>query len=140
MMSVVTELAARTERIRAGHVESTGDAWQPKDWRERIHEQFPEILKAPWGIECGAGWCDLILATCEVLSNTPEPPVLTDVKEKFGLLRIYARSVQAMDDEIIEAAEVLSGRICEQCGALGKRRPVSWISTLCDDHFEERRR
>jgi len=139
MTEVLDLLAERTEAIRAGHLESTGDCWQPTDWRERIHAQFPAILKAPWGIECGAGWADLIIATCDILSHTPEPPTLTDVKEKFGTLRIYSRSVQSMDDQIIDAAETLSGRICERCGAPGERRPGGWISTLCDAHFEERR-
>lgn len=140
MMDIVTELAARTELIRAGHMESTGDVWQPRDWRERIHERFPTILKTPWGIECGSGWADLIIATCEMLSETPEPPVLTDVKEKFGRLRIYSRSVQDIDDDITDAAEVLSGHLCEQCGAPGKRRPGGWVSTLCDEHYAERHR
>lgn len=140
MTDVITQLAERTERIRAGHVETTGEAWQPEDWRDRIHQRFPEILKAPWGIECRSGWADLLIATCELLSETDQPPVLTDIKEKFGTLRIYSMSFEDLHDEIEDAAMQLSARICERCGAPGETRPGGWISTLCDTHFEERRR
>ncbi len=56
----------------------------------------------------------------------------TQVKEKFGTLRIYTNhGTDEIYDEI-NTAEELSATTCEGCGSRGKRRTGSWIRTLCD--------
>lgn len=79
--------------------------------------------------------------------------VVTQVKEKFGLLRIYffinaepfepsGRPVPArvtvyegaLDqvEGFIDALAAVSGRTCEACGSLGRTRDSGWMLTLCD--------
>jgi hypothetical protein len=66
---------------------------------------------------------------------TAVPQVTLDqVKEKFGTLRFY---YTGGDDEIsgmVRMAESMSGVVCEECGAPGKRRGGGWIYTACDAH------
>lgn len=134
-----------------------------------------------WGLQCNDGWHDLIDVTCEALSYlyttgifvlpedrekysggedylSIEAPkvILTTVKEKFGVLRIYHRlewpshigelidsgkypSLSAAVDRysnyidgIIHMAEVLSGRTCELTGKPGEAHVSSggWYKTL----------
>lgn len=136
-MDAKAMLAERTAVIRAGHVETTGDSWQPDDWRERLHARFPTILRTAWGIECGPGWADLITAACEILSETETPPEVSDVKEKYGTLRLYMIGYEDLHYDIEDAALELSACICDRCGAPGELRPRGWMATLCDSHFEE---
>ena len=60
--------------------------------------------------------------------------VMTQIKEKFGTLRIYYTG----GDEAIYGAtsmvEGLSGIMCDVCGAPGIQVGSGWISTRCKDH------
>lgn len=62
---------------------------------------------------------------------------LSQVKEKFGRLRVYFHPGQADTDvleELIDQAERESGRICEMCGKPGVLMTTgSWLKTLCAD-------
>jgi hypothetical protein len=61
-------------------------------------------------------------------------PVAMQVKEKFGTLRFYAYNCNDTQEMIIEFAESLSARICEDCGATQtvKTYREGWHRTLCD--------
>jgi hypothetical protein len=139
-----------------------------------------------WGYEVGDGWEPLLRRTFEQLSRLDPPPVLEQVKEKYGSLRIYlcggpeirpraawlvglwgalcalvaapwrvvrprwrwdvrqafnlrhaarhaifvATSFPAED--IVDAAEAESYRICEACGQPGRPNDIGWISVRCD--------
>lgn len=56
----------------------------------------------------------------------------TQVKEKFGTLRIYHNSDDPYIDGLISMAESMSGKICESCGNKGYMNTKGWISTLCE--------
>lgn len=64
-------------------------------------------------------------------------PYLTQVKEKFGTLRIYVSRATAEAHAVIEAMESLSAVTCEECGAPGLRAGRGWVRTLCAHHMEE---
>ena len=78
-------------------------------------------LKSPYelfAVECGEGWSTLytpILNLCAKLDIE-----ITQVKEKFGVLRVYIGPVDAdIADAIygaISHAEEASSHVCEQCG------------------------
>lgn len=109
-----------------------------------------------FGFEHGDGWFDLIdklSVKIEMLNNEPACPYYTiavQVKEKFGELRFYVALKRKNGDEptddkrgaervwgdiiydIIDRTEANSARVCEDCGAHGKRRTGGWIRTLCD--------
>ena len=38
--------------------------------------------------------------------------------------------------DLIEKAEALSYKTCEECGQPGEEKPTSWIRTLCDGCYE----
>ncbi|HLG26565.1 MAG TPA: hypothetical protein VI423_02145 [Paenisporosarcina sp.] len=57
------------------------------------------------------------------------------IKEKFGLLRVYlAYSTKEMN-KLIAIAEKESAHICDHCGAPGKLRGPGWYFTACDEHW-----
>ena len=108
-------------------------------------KRYPEIFKmrhAPmtetamcWGFECGDGWFELIDCLCASIMDNPPPPVAVQVKEKFGGLRFYVDSASETVWGLIEMAEAFSFRVCEICGALGKRTDGHYIRVRCPIHW-----
>jgi hypothetical protein len=104
-----------------------------------------------FGCECGDGWYGILREACE----KSEPiiarwlaehkndadykewaPRFSQVKEKFGTLRIYFTTYpQDQDsmnlDDIEEDAEEKSSVTCESCGKPGKLRGQGWYYTSC---------
>lgn len=108
---------------------------------EKVIKKYPNLYTHCKYIACGAGWRDLIDRTSckleELISTEKEyPSHATQVKEKFGELRIYMSTETDEMTSVIEQAEEESKTICEECGRPGKLREFGWISTLCDKHFE----
>lgn len=99
------------------------------DWREASLNAF-----------IGPGWEPLVdRAWAAMLEHDPaiEPH---QVKEKFGLLRIYWHSEASGSDveaiqRIADDAARKAVTICEVCGERGRlREELPWIKTLCDRH------
>jgi hypothetical protein len=59
-------------------------------------------------------------------------PRAAQVKEKFGGLRFYMTSGSDEIYDLINKAEVLSRKTCEECGQPGEEGAGSWIRTLCE--------
>lgn len=97
----------------------------------------------------GEGWRPLIRELFKYLAFNPRPWGATkvadevkiiQVKEKFGLLRIYHTGGNLYTEGLICGIEVASGAICECCGHPGTLRsakadgtPRNWTLTLCDE-------
>lgn len=90
----------------------------------------------------------------EWLKNEPKliPQLVADqVKEKFGTLRFYCHGGDEQTAGMVELAERLSARICEECGRMDElvnRNSGGWIRTTCpcctedrlkESHLENRR-
>lgn len=61
-------------------------------------------------------------------------PQFSQIKEKFGTLRIYMDHADETAYALVDFAEDLSGKICEECGNKGKNAPrPSWWKTLCEE-------
>lgn len=60
--------------------------------------------------------------------------VAIQVKEKFGGLRFYFSGGDDYIDGIVDMAESMSYRTCEECGAPGTATEGGWIRTLCEEH------
>lgn len=110
------------------------------EMRERLarHEALTFDSRMLW-LECGPGWCDLLDATLGWIAEA-QPRAwwkASQIKEKFGTLRIYSNASSAWISSVIDAAEHLSGHVCDVCGAPGRTRGRGWVSTRCDDHREE---
>tara|TARA_R100000365_G_C2747358_1_gene77193 strand:- start:5011 stop:5592 length:582 start_codon:yes stop_codon:yes gene_type:complete len=85
------------------------------------------------------GWFDLLFAVFHLAvgMGAARRWETLQVKEKYGTLRLYYEAepdVADRLDRIVEAAEHLSGHICEKCGAPGEIRPGGYVLTLCDEH------
>ena len=61
-------------------------------------------------------------------------PIISDIKEKYGGLRIHIYGGSEEVDSYITFAESMSSRVCEVCGSPGTSREGGWIKTLCDEH------
>lgn len=83
--------------------------------------------------EIGTGWHPLVIEMCEKLApHINENFRITQIKEKFGALRVTAEGASSEACEIIEDYEQRSTHICEFCGAPGKLRPFyGWWKTMC---------
>ena len=120
-----------------------------------------------WGFDVGQGWYPLILDLCRKMdfvckSGGDVIHVVADqVKEKFASMRFYwhtalvdkeakelspagqenANMVYEVVDDLVNHADEVSGRTCEQCGDYGEHRVHGgWHVTLCNKHDEERRK
>ena len=109
---------------------------------KKLVDCFPRIFPQPFYFSCGNGWFDLlnnvckdIDAECERLCLPAEKWVTaSEVKEKYGTLRIYVDSYQGskLIATIIEAAEKRSSGVCEDCGLPGITREGNLVHTTCD--------
>jgi hypothetical protein len=100
---------------------------------------FPGIYGDPkktcmaWGCDHGDGWFGILWNCCMKLREAGESNFrFLQIKEKFGLLRLYYSGGTKAED-IIREAEKESGKVCEHCGTTdGVTTDGSfWINTLC---------
>lgn len=113
--------------------------------------KYPKLLRdrnAPmeetcmcWGFECGDGWFFLLDKLFETIQsyldcNNKEQVILSQVKEKFGTLRVYCEGADDIVYGMIWFAERLSANICEICGEKGKLNSLGWIKCRCDKHLD----
>jgi len=102
-----------------------------------------------WGCECGDGWYGIIREACEkaepIIAKWLEEnkddkdfaPRFSQVKEKYGTLRLYFSTYPEGIDKIEQEAEDKSADTCEQCGKSGKVRGHGWYYTSCSEHAKE---
>ena len=106
-------------------------------------EEYEDVVNFNWYLGIGEGWKPLFkeaLLKCLLIAKKKriEFKVL-QVKEKFGGLRFYFRPHNEEFLTIAKAAEALSFKVCEDCGAEGERDDDSlWIRTLCEGCKKER--
>lgn len=95
----------------------------------------------------GPGWhflLDTLFDHIEQMARDNSTQItVSQVKEKWGTLRIYSHSAGQFAGEdfaFVSALEHVSSRFCEDCAqpTLGVLREGSWLRTLCDRHAEGR--
>lgn len=94
-----------------------------------------------FSFECMNGWFDLVKANLQLLERYGELERLrleiVWVKEKFGLLRVYHRGGDPVVDRLLDIAELVSGCVCEICGAQGRvSSRHGWLRARCILHRE----
>lgn len=113
------------------------------DLETRLTELYPRLFRGQdmpvtenlmsFGCECGDGWFELINQACQIIDAHADPDFLfTQIKEKYGTLRIYYQGGDSYIDGVVTLAEALSGVTCELCGAPGKIGGVGWLTTRCN--------
>lgn len=82
----------------------------------------------------GRGWHELVLRVYNAREAMGLPVGIILVKEKWGILRIYAEYlVKELEDTIIQVGRE-SETICEMCGNSGRiRKSNDRYKTLCDE-------
>lgn len=113
-----------------------------------------------WNICCGEGWYNILDTLCDSIQNhidneryriklhkemgklppdAPDYPQIefTQVKEKYGGLRVYLNYYDQYIDGLIHMAEMMSYCTCENCGNPGKPNEEGWITTLCQPCRDE---
>jgi len=83
-----------------------------------------------FGVECGAGWRNLIEPLIEKCNE--QGVNILQVKEKYGGLRFYVAGCSDELHDAIDSAEALSYKICELCGNPGTLMGHGWLKTRCD--------
>jgi hypothetical protein len=108
----------------------------------KLHKKYRGLFAGPNSMiypECGDGWYWLLDQVCLMITqysrdNRNVGPVLfSQIKEKWGGLRIYYSGGDSAIADIIWFAAQLSYSICENCGTTDKvsRNKKGWIQTLC---------
>lgn len=139
--------------------------------QDAIVKCYPKLFRAVRYMENGDGWHEIIEDMCaeinhQIESKQTKEVYFTQIKEKFGTLRVYFVEVQypslirdievwllqklykifgrqyyyrSTVDLAIMKAEERSAHTCEICGKLGSTRTdIGWLTTLCDEHHKER--
>ena len=96
-----------------------------------------------FGVEAHKGWWPLVTPIYERIQqlNAEGADIeITQIKEKFGHLRIYVHNAPEEICELIREAEEQSLHICEDCGAPAERVVGNnvWIYTLCAKCLKKR--
>lgn len=131
-----------------------------QDLQNILIEKYPSLFALKdsksepmaYGIECGDGWFDILSSLCFLIAQherniegnnkyrktqnlepvSYEPVQFTQIKEKFGGLRIYTYG----GDEYVQGsksmAESWSYHTCENCGEKGQPNKTGWIITSCN--------
>jgi len=114
---------------------------------KRLVEEFPLLFrdygKSPqetcmaWGCEHSDGWFNIIHALCRAISShisRSKEPIdfeFTQIKEKFGTLRVYTDGGDDYINGVIRMAEEMSALTCEVTGESGQMcRKGHWYRTL----------
>lgn len=109
--------------------------------------QVPEPMLEPappargdieeWINDVGEGWRPLIRGLDVNLRDLDPDYIIGQVKEKFGGLRYYVDAFTSEyaeeADALVRAAEDISLKICEECGAPGEAKAIGGflVKTLC---------
>jgi hypothetical protein len=88
-----------------------------QDLQNKLFEAFPKLFRQKdlpvtesamgWGIDCPDEWYDAIYKACQLIQNycnDREQIEFTQVKEKFGQLRMYYTGVNDYVDSVIGMA------------------------------------
>lgn len=116
---------------------------------QNLVDKYPKLFKQKsldmtqtamcWGIECGSGWYSILDCLCESIQNYADTIncdiEFTQIKEKFGSLRVYINYEDEVISALIRFAEILSCTTCEACGDTWNVRQDTggYIQTLCGD-------
>jgi hypothetical protein len=123
-----------------------------------LAEKFPDLFfeadnaEKPvlmFGCECSDGWRQLIYFACQLIDSHKKHIAQSNyeqahkdnvaafrwsqIKEKYGTLRLYHYGGDEFISGVIAMAERMSAVTCEVCGSPGKARGGGWVRTLCDN-------
>ena len=114
--------------------------WTEPTWISDLKTRFPRLLKGidEFNFAVGEGWKGIITGLCEQLDAlSSHRVVITQIKEKFGSLRVYTTlSSEGVSSLIMMAQEAALGA-CESCGAPGRNIKFATLCDSCRAKFSE---
>ncbi|KAK0229851.1 hypothetical protein EDD85DRAFT_849894, partial [Armillaria nabsnona] len=110
------------------------------NWQTELMTKYPSLFTDSemqrWGLECGRGWEGLIRQICDELKG--KNVAFTQIKEKFGKLRIYVGKANHETRRFLEEMEEKSGKVCETCGRTGDLAVSNgWLFATCKECVKE---
>lgn len=111
---------------------------------EELVKEYGDILKISH-FECDDGWFNLIKCVLSSVKRhikwSKNPPIdfkFVQIKEKFGMLRMYSEGGNDYIAGIVSLAEELSYKTCEVTGMPGSIHVKTyWLKTLSDDEAKK---
>ena len=93
-----------------------------------------------FGFMCGEGWYPLIEELLDKIQDIVDKNgydfQVTQIKEKYGTLRVYMSAETNEISDLIQEYEQKSAKTCEVCGKEGTlRNDGGWYVTRCDECF-----
>jgi hypothetical protein len=135
-----------------------GEDWISRQTRKHMIEEYPYLQprdmftdKIPKSYDYDyingehdlpEGWLELFLQCCE---DIKEPLTnagcldkfrFTQIKEKFGMMRLYTISAPREVQDIISKYEFLSQQVCCECGMPAVVLTTDWVYPYCSDHIK----
>jgi len=113
-----------------------------EEYLDNLERDFGYMLTYTSGYVC-KGWEQLIRDMLDEIGmvgdltdlSADDYPQFTQIKEKYGTLRVYGFNISDEQQAIIDKYERLSAKTCETCGAEGKLRVKGgWYYVTCDEH------
>lgn len=108
---------------------------------QKLYDRYPKLFVQKdlsmmqtcmcWGIDCGDGWFLILDQMCTELQTLNQELQFTQVKEKFGTLRVYLNNYSDEAEHIISKACDASEITCEACGDPGSINNGGWLSVRC---------
>lgn len=114
-----------------------------------IYRNMPdgsETLVKRRGLECDDGWFEILQELSLMIESVAEQmrdqqvpdtnlPLVIQVKEKFGGLRVYTSGAHDKIDQLIFKAQTRAAHTCEICGKAGSlhESDSGWLKTTCND-------
>lgn len=111
-----------------------------QELNDPLCQRYPDMSETGmgWGFGCGDGWFDIIDGLCAEITNqvkagTMPPVIASQVKEKYGYLRLYIRGHFNRDNSreahrLIDLAQQKAERICQECGKLVENDRCAQVS------------
>jgi len=106
-----------------------------------LRDGYPMLASKLRSVECGPGWLPLVEQLFqqiqEYIDIHPEVDALqvSQVKQKFGGLRVYYHGGDQACVALIEQAALRAKATCEICGSNGSVREAGGIIVRCDQHL-----
>ncbi|PBK63868.1 hypothetical protein ARMSODRAFT_962612 [Armillaria solidipes] len=110
------------------------------EWQTELMTKYPSLFAGSEmqkrGLECGRGRKELIRQICDELKG--KDVAFTQIKEKFGKLRIYVGKADRETRRYLEDMEEKSGKVCEKCGRTGDLAVSNgWLFATCEECVKE---
>ena len=111
-------------------------------WTDEVIDDFDySHIRGEW--ELPPGWFRLFLLYCKNLkpilseNDYADKFRFTQIKEKYGRLRMYDNGAPTDGHNLESVFGVMSGCICEICGRKATYETHGWIDVYCKEHSEK---